>query len=279
MVAAASVVSLSVLWLVTSRRSPASPEHGWSVRQFVKGQLSELGYTIQRPPSPAFDPQFALAVDFDYVLDHYLASRSDSRPFFFLQVGAYDGVVDDPLHERVRAGSWHGVLVEPQASPFERLRKTYEGVGDLTFVNAAISERPGPKTMFVIQDELGNPIESLGGLTSFRRAPLQRFRRRMAGEYPGSSVGSIEVQSTTFEEVLRDASYLDLLQIDVEGYELELLKLFDFDRMKPPIVRFEHRHLSASDEDEAVLLLARHGYRMVREEYDTTAYYGHPGVP
>jgi hypothetical protein len=72
--------------------------------------------------------------------------------------------------------------------------------------------------------------------------------------------------------VLADASYLDLLHIDVEGYDLELLKLFDFGQITPPIVRFEHRHLSAGESDEAVRLLAHHGYRMVREEYDTTAF-------
>jgi hypothetical protein len=76
----------------------------------------------------------------------------------------------------------------------------------------------------------------------------------------------------TFADVLADVTYLDLLEIDAEGYDLELLKLFDFSRIKPPIVRFEHMHLSADERDEAVELLADLGYRMVREEYDTTAY-------
>jgi Methyltransferase FkbM domain len=87
------------------------------------------------------------------VLDHYLASREDPRPFFFLQVGAYDGVIDDPLHERVREGNWHGILVEPQPSHFRRLLESYAGIEGLTFVNAAISEERGLRRMFVIQDE------------------------------------------------------------------------------------------------------------------------------
>jgi len=65
---------------------------------------------------------------------------------------------------------------------------------------------------------------------------------------------------------------LDLLLIDTEGYDLELLELFDFERFRPDIVRFEHVHLSRADWDEAVELLARRGYRVLREEYDTTAY-------
>jgi FkbM family methyltransferase len=270
-IAATSVMALVVFWVVSLRPSPASLERGSLVKQLVKTELKRLGYTVQRVPSPASDPRFALQVDFDYVLDHYLASRDDPRPFYFLQVGAYDGVIDDPLHERVREENWHGILVEPQSSHFGRLVENYAGLDGLTLVNAAISDQPGPRGMYVIQDDTGAPIESLGGLASFREEPLRAFHGKMGSHYPGSRVGSIEVACTTFADVLADASYLDLLQIDVEGYDLELLKLFDFGRITPPIVRFEHRHLSASELDDAVLLLARHGYRMMREEYDTTA--------
>jgi Methyltransferase FkbM domain len=150
---AASVVTLGVSWLVSRRPSPGPLEPGSFVKQLVKTELEHLGYTIHRLPSPAFDPRLALAIDFDYVLDHYLASREDPRPFFFLQVGAYDGVIDDPLHERVREGNWHGILVEPQPSHFRRLLENYAGIEGLTFVNAAISEERGLRRMFVIQDE------------------------------------------------------------------------------------------------------------------------------
>jgi FkbM family methyltransferase len=271
-VLAASLVTLGAFWLVSLRLSPASPERGSFVKKLVKTELERRGYTVQRVPSSASDPQFVLEIDFEYVLDHYLASRADPRPFFFLQVGAYDGVIDDPLHDRVREGSWQGILVEPQPSPFERLVKNYEGLDRLTFVNAAISEQAGPGRLYVIEDETGAPIEFLGGLASFREEPLRAFHAKMAAHYTGSRVGSIEVMCTTFADVLADVAYLDLLQIDVEGYDLELLKLFDFGRITPPIVRFEHRHLSADELDDAVELLARHGYRMVREAYDTTGY-------
>jgi FkbM family methyltransferase len=270
-IVAASVLTLGAFWLVGYLRpSPASLERGSFVRQLVKTELRRLGYTVQRVPSPAFDPQFALQVDFDYVLAHYLASRNDPRPFFFLQVGAHDGVMDDPIHEHVRRGRWHGMLVEPQTLPFSRLVENYAGLEGLTFINAAISERSGPRRLYVIQDETGATLESLSGTASFRKEELRTPYRKVGP--PGSQIGSVEVMCTTFAAVLADASYLDLLQIDVEGYDLELLKLFDFGRIMPPIVRFEHRHLSAGELDDAVLLLARHGYRVVRGEYDTTGY-------
>jgi hypothetical protein len=154
----------------------------------IKAGLGRLGYTLQRTPSPASDPRFALPIDFEYVLAHYLASRDDARPFFFLQVGAYEGASDaDPLHHRVRKGQWHGILVEPQPSHFRRLVENYGGLDGLTFVNAAISEQSVPRSLYVIQDETG-AIETLGGLASFREARERAFHRRLARRYPGSRI-------------------------------------------------------------------------------------------
>jgi hypothetical protein len=110
----------------------------------------------------------------------------------------------------------------------------------------------------------------MSGTASLREEHLHRSFEFVA--IPGSRIGSVEVASTTFSELLSDIAYLDLLQIDAESYDLELLKLFDFGRLTPPIVRFEHRQMSPSELDEAYEILAQHGYRMVREEHDTTAY-------
>jgi FkbM family methyltransferase len=243
------------------------------VKPLVKTQLRHLGYTVQHLPPVRDDPQLALTVDFEYVVAHYLASRVDPRPFHFLQIGAYDGVAGDPIQAHVHQRGWHGILVEPQPSHFRRLVENYEGVDGLIFINAAVSDRTGTKALYVVADGTGASIDSLGDYSTFRRELLERALRGGVGiQYPGSQIGSIEVACTTFTDVLGEVSYLDLLQIDVEGYDLELLKLFDFDRITPPIVRYEHRLLSAREMDEAVELLAGYGYRMVREKYDTTGY-------
>jgi FkbM family methyltransferase len=268
--ACTAVLTLTLLWISAHRLSSASIGHGSIAKRLIKTGLEQVGYTIRRLPSPASDPRFALQFDFDYVLDHYLASRVDARTFFFVQVGAHDGVMDDPLHRRVRQGRWHGILIEPQALPFARLVENYVGLEGLTFVNAVVAERPGTRELYVIQDEDGETIESMSGAASLREEHLHRPFEFVA--IPGSRIGSVEVVSTTFSELLSDITYLDLLQIDAESYDLELLKLFDFGRLTPPIVRFEHRQMSASELDEAYELLAQHGYRMVREEHDTTAY-------
>jgi FkbM family methyltransferase len=239
----------------------------------MKTRLERIGYRIGRLPPLASEPEFALEVDFEYVLAHYLRRRDNPGPFFFVQVGAFDGVTHDRLHAHVRDGGWQGVLVEPQPRLFAKLVENYSDLQGLTFVNAAIDRESGSRALYGVQDERGDPIDALAGLASFSQQRLLDWQRQDGHRVEaGSQIGSVDVTCLAFEELLADTDYIDLLHIDVEGHDLELLKLFDFDRFTPPIVRFEHVHLSRSEWDEAVRLLARRGYRVLREEYDTTAY-------
>ena len=243
-----------------------------SVKASVKAALARLGFAVHRLPPRAADPAHAIEFDFEFVLAHFVARRTASTPPFFLQIGAYDGVSHDRFTAHVREGAWHGILVEPQPAAFERLVANYAGVSGLAFVNAAVAPESGTRPLYVVQDDAGAPVESLGHIASFDRAHLERFLRSDGKRFPGIRIGSLDVQCMTFEQILSETSTLELLLIDTEGYDLELLKLFDFGRFKPAIVRFEHVHLSRHEWDEAVEILSRLGYRTVREEYDTTAY-------
>jgi FkbM family methyltransferase len=243
------------------------------MKRLVKAGLERFGYRIVRRSPLASDPAYEIALDFEYVLAHYLRRRALQRPFFFVQVGAFDGVSSDPLHEHVVEGGWQGVLVEPQPRYFERLVENYAGMKGLDFVNAALDRQAGSRPLYQVQDEQSDPIDSHAGLASFSRDRLLNWQSRVGDRAPaGSRIGSVPVRCVTFEELLAETEYVDLLHLDVEGYELELLRIFDFARFAPAIVRFEHAHLMRSDWNEAVRLLAGHGYRMLREEYETTAY-------
>ena len=59
---------------------------------------------------------------------------------------------------------------------------------------------------------------------------------------------------------------------DVEGYDYEILKMIDFSRTMPAIIRFEHQHLPRADWNAAISLLVGTGYRILEEPTDTTAY-------
>ena len=64
---------------------------------------------------------------------------------------------------------------------------------------------------------------------------------------------------------------VDLLQIDVEGYE-EVLKMISFYQIQPNVINFEHRHLSIHARDEAYTFLGESGYSFFCHGGNTCAY-------
>lgn len=83
-----------------------------------------------------------------------------------------------------------------------------------------------------------------------------------------------QVRCTTFETLFNESGIkeVDLLQIDAEGFDAEILRLFNVPARKPAIVHFEHKHLSIGDHRGAIGMLVGQGYRLSVSESDTLAY-------
>jgi hypothetical protein len=77
-----------------------------------------------------------------------LLEEAAGRPgFFFIQIGAADGRIGDPIHHLVERHRWRGILVEPLPHMFAALRATYRHRPDLVLENVAIPRRaPGRST-------------------------------------------------------------------------------------------------------------------------------------
>src|SRR5262249_14888788 len=79
------------------------------------------------------------------------------------------------------------------------------------------------------------------------------------------------------DDLLAEAGgkHIDLLQIDVEGFDHELIMAIDFDRFRPSIIRFEHVHLSDEQHLACLERLLANNYRVALEDRDTLAYRPH----
>jgi hypothetical protein len=68
---------------------------------------------------------------------------------------------------------------------------------------------------------------------------------------------------------------LNVLQIDVEGFDLEVIRMIDFSKLRPDLIRFElpqpHNQDDFQEADLIVDLLRRNRYRVVREGMDAIA--------
>jgi len=205
------------------------------------------------------NPHLEITHLLDFVQAHHAKA---AREFFFVQIGAFDGITADPIHHLVTSRRWRGALVEPQLEAFNLLRKNYEGQEGLQFFNVAIGPEDGEITLYT---RSGGNVQA----ASLKRHLMVKPGRR------GRQLQTRQVPCWTFDRLLREShapETIDLLQIDAEGFDYQIVRSIDFARVKPAIIHYEHMVLSQKERNACLELLARHGYRFLLEDNDTVAY-------
>jgi FkbM family methyltransferase len=191
-----------------------------------------------------------------------LATRSAS-PLKFVQIGANDGVIHDPIHQVVETCGWSGVLVEPLPVFYEKLVANYAGVPNLEFENAAIGTTDGTATMFSVDPRPGDPywVELV---SSFNRDVILS-QGEVLPDVENRLV-EVEVKTTTLASLVvrHGLATIDLLHVDAEGYDFEILKQIDFSAAwAPSFIIFEKEHFDRQTYRQATHMLRSAGYRCI----------------
>ena len=199
---------------------------------------------------------------------------------FFVEIGANDGISFDPLHTYITRHRWRGLLVEPLADLFHQLRQTYQTDQGLIFENIAIGDAPGYRHMYRVScDGLSNGTlpKWAKGIASFydNRNALGGYRVcPSAFEQIRPHITTESVWCDTLDNVLfkHKVTKIDIMQIDVEGYDYHVLKQLDFGRFHPRIIRMEWFNLPDDEKRLALDLLGRHAYRTRLSSTDLLAW-------
>ncbi|MCS6316685.1 MAG: FkbM family methyltransferase [Nitrospira sp.] len=210
-----------------------------------------------------------------------LAQLAASPNVFFVEVGANDGFAFDPIHESVVKHGWHGLLIEPLPDLFAQLRETYDGREGMLFENVAVADYTGQKTMIRVDPEaveLGRVPYWAKGIGSF-----YHDRNALGGQRISDAefatirphIISETVRCDTLENLFQKHRIhkVDLLQIDVEGYDYLVLKQFDFSRFRPRVIRMEWDNLPQDEKQMTVALLKQWGYRTSPLDFDLIAWH------
>ena len=227
------------------------------------------GYWISwRPPVLLTNTDTGLSFDLEFVIAHLMLRKRD---LFFIQIGANDGVSNDPLFRFVNEYGWRGILVEPLPEVFELLKKNYAGKANLKFVNAAISEQDGFRTLYTVRIDT-DTFSLAHEFSSFRKEVVAQQTTWVPDI--AERIEETRVKCISLDTLLKEAdgNEVDILQVDTEGYDLEILKMIDFSRLHPPIICYEHCNLNKAEQQAAAQLLIGHGYRLTRDNLDTIAY-------
>jgi FkbM family methyltransferase len=186
---------------------------------------------------------------------------------FFVQVGSNDGLQGDPLHDLIISHAhWKGMFIEPVPHLFQRLKGNYDNAGRFIFENVAISDNNAPRKFYYVSEKakaaLGDSLPFWYDQTSsFNKDHLikhiDRINKALRPYVVEDYIRTISLPALFARH---DIERIDLLHIDVEGYDYQVLLQFDFLKYRPSVVLYEQEHLSDHEKQSARLLLEQHGY-------------------
>jgi FkbM family methyltransferase len=229
----------------------------------LKSLLKRFGYRLI-PYAPNGEPALRL-------LPLLVKLRvAQNNAFFFVQIGANDGVMDDPLYDLVRAHGLAGLLVEPMPDFFDRLQQNYADQPQLRFENCAIGPSDGSRTIYRFASDSVEHARAAGHASFFRRH-LEKQERYLPG--CAAHIEELEVTTMTLASLFEKHSiqFLDLLQIDTEGFDFEIIKMLLGTDVRPAIINYERVNLILADQERCRRLLENQGYRFADEGRDTIA--------
>jgi FkbM family methyltransferase len=202
---------------------------------------------------------------------------------YVIQVGANDGINHDPIHKYIKRDNWSGLLIEPQTSVFRnKLFPLYLKNPSIQMENVAISDSISLIDMYRISfcnDRWAN------GLTTFEKETLQkkvddgdieRIARKKGVKVPANYSDYIErfkVECKTFGflRTKYEIGEVDVLQVDVEGFDFQLIKLYDLSENKPKVIVFESKHLDEIEYAEAITYFNTNGFELKKLKGDSIA--------
>jgi len=193
---------------------------------------------------------------------------------FFVQLGSNDGLNGDPLHDLIQSNpEWRGIFVEPVRYAFDRLRSNYNDEKRFVFENIAIADSSGEADFFCVSEDAKRELEDLPDwydqLGSFNREHLVKHLEGRLEPF----ILMERVKCETLAGLLdrNHVTKIDLLHIDVEGFDYNILKQIDFLRHSPEVILFEHKHLTPENQRNARFLLAKYEYTLAQFGGDTVA--------
>ncbi len=158
----------------------------------------------------------------DVYLWRALAPRVHHDVGFWIDVGAYDPIVDSVTKEFSRHG-WRGVNVEPVEEHFQRI--VADRPRDIN-IQAAVSGQSGE---VIFHEIVGHQLSTVVDKFADRHADTGMERRSYA------------VPAVTLTEICERYAPRDIhfLKIDVEGHEGAVIAGMDFKRFRPWILVIE----------------------------------------
>lgn len=205
------------------------------------------------------------------VYDHLQTVVGQRRDQTFLLIGANDGVMADHVYDHARRYRWRGIAVEPVPAFYRSLQAHYAGL-PVTPLNVAVHHQERSMTLFYVDPVRGRHLpEWARGVGSFDRDQVVQATTGLGDV--AALITSTSVPCRTLDEIVAEGALprVDIVVVDVEGYDHEVVRRIRFDEWKTHTVIFEYKHIPPDILDELQQLLRYHGFTLRRDHEDMLA--------
>lgn len=200
-----------------------------------------------------------------------------------VQVGANDGFNHDPIHIFIKRDQWNGVLLEPQKEVYRKyLKKLHRKSKGMYTLNAALDHESGEKPIYKIAF---SQARWATGLTTFKKFSLEKViasgyvekaAKKEGVKLPANKENYIKretISCISLDLLLQkyNLKNIDWLQIDTEGFDFEIIKMFRIDQTKPKVIVYENDHLKEDEKQQCLELLTKHRYQIKKFGKNTVA--------
>lgn len=196
------------------------------------------------------------------------------KDFFFVQIGANDGISYDPIYNLITKEKVRGIVIEPIHDIFVKLKGNYINHPQVLPLNLAIHKDKKEMILYRVNPESKEYPEWTKGTPSFFKS------HHNLSNILEKDIVEESVKCISFKELINqyNINKIDLLQIDTEGYDAEIIKMLDYEKLSPTIISFEHGLkqgiMSLEQFEECQRILLKNNYNMVILENDAIAFKG-----
>lgn len=231
----------------------------YQLKQLILSLLSKTPYNLQKKlPASTFE-------SVELALAYYWSLNPDAT---LVQIGACDGVSNDPISGFIRRQKIRAILVEPIENSFRKLKTVYEDIPSVELVQAAIAQQDGSVTFYKVS-ETGRWTDSTCApqWSSFNKQHLLKHGVKL------NEIEAITVPCLSLRSLIEqfDLSKIDFLQIDTEGFDATVVEMALSLENTPDCINFENAHITPQDKESLFRSLEASGYVWTHNGLNTLA--------
>lgn len=200
--------------------------------------------------------------------DKELKKLLQKNDFFFIQVGAHDGVRFDCLYTTITPYDISGIVIEPIKKYYRRLAINYEEYKKVVPLSIALHPTAETADLYYVDiEQLHDLPKWSAGIGSFYKKHHDKTN------IPDECVIKENVQCQHLMDIIEkyNVKSIDLLQIDTEGFDFEILKMLNFKKIKPQLIKYEFVNLDKNTQQKSIQFLENAGYKVCIESSDAVA--------